>query len=91
MLQKRRPAKNDNITIGLDLGDKTHIAVVLDADGNEVDAATMVNTKAGIINHFARYQGSTVAIEAGTYSPRISRLLEQKGCNVYVGNPRKLR
>ena len=36
---------NNNITIGLDLGDKTHIAVVLDADGNEVDAATMVNTK----------------------------------------------
>ena len=82
---------NNNITIGLDLGDKTHIAVVLDADGNELDVATVVNTKAGIINYFERYQGSTVAIEAGTHSPWISRLLEQRGCSVYVGNPRKLR
>lgn len=82
---------NDNITIGMDLGDRTHIAVVLDADGNELDVATVVNTKAGISNFFQRYQGSTVAIEAGTHSPWISRLLEQRGCRVYVGNPRKLR
>lgn len=82
---------NDSITIGMDLGDKTHITVVLDADGNELDVATVVNTKTGINKYFARYQGSTVAIEAGTHSPWISRFLEQMGCSVYVGNPRKLR
>ncbi|MGD8837590.1 MAG: hypothetical protein PVJ84_07000 [Desulfobacteraceae bacterium] len=38
---------NENITIGLDLGDKTHIAVVLDADGNELDVSTVVNKKSG--------------------------------------------
>jgi transposase len=80
----------DNITIGMDLGDKTHIAVVLDGDGNELDIATIVNTKAGIGKYFERYKGSTVVIEAGTHSPWISRLLEQMDCTVYVGNPRKL-
>ena len=33
----------------------------------------------------------TVAIEAGTHSPWISRLLNEMGCTVYVGHPRKLR
>ncbi len=82
---------NDTITIGMDLGDKYHIAVVFDADGNELDIVKVINTKTQISHYFKRYQGSTVAMEAGTHSPWISRLLEQMGCNVYVGNPRKLR
>jgi transposase len=40
---------------------------------------------------FQKYAGATVAIEAGTHSPWISRLLEELGCRVYVGNPYKLR
>jgi transposase len=75
----------------MDLGDKYHIAVVFDAEGHELDIAKVINTKTQISNYFKRYQGSTVAMEAGTHSPWISRLLEQMGCNVYVGNPRKLR
>lgn len=82
---------SNTITIGMDLGDKYHIAVVFDADGNEVDMGKVTNTKAGVKKYFQRYKGSTVAIEAGTHSPWISRFLEQMGCNVYVGNPRKLR
>ena len=82
---------NDTITIGMDLGDKNHIAVVFDADGNELGVAKLTNSKRGIGNYFKRYEGSTVAIEAGTHSPWISRFLEQMGCKVYVGNPRKLR
>lgn len=82
---------NTNITIGVDLGDKNHIAAVFDPDGNELEVAKVTNTKTGIKHFFKRYKGSTVAIEAGTHSPWISRLLEDMGCNVYVGNPRKLR
>jgi transposase len=75
----------------MDLGDKNHIAVVFDAEGNELDISKVTNTKRGIRNYFKCYEGSMVAIEAGTHSPWISRFLEQIGCNVYVGNPRKLR
>ncbi len=39
---------NTNITIGVDLGDKNHITVVLNTDGNELELAKATNTKAGI-------------------------------------------
>ena len=82
---------NNNITIGMDLGDKFHIAVVFDSDGNELEVAKVVNTKTGIRKFFKQYRSAIVAIEAGTHSPWISRLLIEMGLSVYVGNPRKLR
>lgn len=82
---------DDTITIGMDLGDKNHIAVVFDAEGNELDIAKVTNTKTALFNYFKRYKGAMVAIEAGTHSPWISRSLEEIGCRVCVGNPRKLR
>lgn len=82
---------NDTITIGMDLGDRNHLVVVLDVDGEQVHCETVVNTKVAIQRFFQPYEGATVAIEAGTHSPWISRLLEELGCQVYVGNPHKLR
>jgi transposase len=55
---------SDTIKIGMDLGDKYHIAVVFDAKGNELEVGKVINTKAGIRKYFTRYKGSTVAIEA---------------------------
>jgi transposase len=75
----------------MDLGDKYHITVVFDSQGNELDVGKVTNTKAGVRKYFTRYKGSMVALEAGTHSPWISRLLDQLGCRVLVGNPRKLR
>ena len=80
-----------HITIGMDLGDKNHIAVVLDHDGNEMECIQLKNNKISLRRYFQRYLGATVAIEAGTHSPWISRLLKELGCQVYVGNPYKLR
>lgn len=82
---------NDTITIGMDLGDKNHIAVVFDAKGNELEVANVANTKKSLRSYFKQYQGAMVAIEAGTHSPWISRLLEEMQCKVCIGNPRKLR
>ncbi len=79
------------ITIGMDLGDKNHIAVILDAEGNETGIHKVANTKVSVERFFKKHSGSTVAIEAGTHSPWISRLLARLGCRVYVGNPYKLR
>ncbi len=80
-----------HITIGMDLGDRDHIVIVLDADGNEIKCARLINTKVALKRFFQPYSGATVAIEAGTHSPWISRLLEELGFQVYVGNPYKLR
>jgi transposase len=51
----------------------------------------VTNTKAGVSKFFQRYKHARVAMEAGTHSPWISRLLGEMGLTVYVGNPRKLR
>lgn len=82
---------SNNITIGMDLGDKFHIVVVFNSDGNELKIAKVTNTKAGIRKFFKSYRYAQVAMEAGTHSPWISRLLNEMGLTVYVGNPRKLR
>ena len=82
---------NSHITIGMDLGDRNNIAVVLDAQGKEIACKRVTNTKISMKRFFHGYSGAAVAIEAGTHSPWISRLLEYLDCQVYVGNPYKLR
>jgi len=81
----------NTITIGIDLGDKFHIAVVFDGEGNELQIAKVNNTKTGVGKFFQPYKHARVAMEASTHSPWISRLLGEMGLTVYVGNPRKLR
>ncbi len=81
----------DTITIGMDLGDKFHIAVVFDEQGNELNIFKVINNKKEVTRFFESYKNAKVAIEAGTHSPWISRLLREMGIHVYVGNPRKLR
>lgn len=83
--------KNKKITIGMDLGDQNNIVVVLDEAGEELEIKNIRNTERSLRKFFSRYNNPTVAIEAGTHSPWISRLLQDIGCTVYVGNPRKLR
>ena len=82
---------SEHITIGMDLGDRHHIIVVFDNQGNELACERITNSKLAVRKYFQRYRGATVAVEAGTHSPWISRELEQLGLVVYVGNPRKLR
>jgi len=82
---------DNHITIGMDLGDRSHVVVVLDANGEEIQCSQLINTKDMVTRFFQQYTGAKVAIEAGTHSPWISRVLEQLDCRVYVGHPRKLR
>ena len=81
----------NSITVGMDLGDKTNLVCVLDKAGNLLQSKSIDNNLESIKKYFMKYKGATVAIEAGTHSPWISRLLSSMGCNVLVGNPRKLR
>ena len=82
---------NNNMTIGMDLGDKSHTVCVLDSEGEVVLRKEIVNTKESLVRLFKHYTGALVAVEAGTHSPWISRTLEALGCEVLVGNARKLR
>ena len=79
------------ITIGLDMGDRNHSVCVLDADGGVKARATLANTAAALQKYFGALPSCRIALEAGTHSGWISRLLEGMGHEVLVGNPRKLR
>ncbi len=79
------------VTIGIDLGDKNHEVCVLDNAGEVIDRFMVGNTKIQLQKAFAKYAGALVAMETGTHSPWVSRVLIALGCRVLVGNARKLR
>jgi transposase len=77
-------------TLGLDLGDRQHSVCVLDAAGQIVREATLPNTRPALKQLLADFPRATVALEAGTHSPWISRFLSDLDATVIVANPRKL-
>jgi len=79
------------LTIGVDLGDKNNVVCVLDSSGEVHEVFQVSNTKKAMLKCFSNYSGALVAIETGTHSSWISRLLKEIDCRVLVGNSRKLR
>lgn len=79
------------LTIGLDLGDRSSCYCVLDEHGAIQREARTATTKKGLCQVFGALPPSRVALEAGTHSPWVSRLLCQLGHAVIVANPRQLR
>ena len=77
-------------TLGLDLGDRSHHVCVLDAAGQIVREGALTNTRPALAQLLVEYPRATVALEAGTHSPWISRYLTDLGAHVLVANPRKL-
>jgi transposase len=77
-------------TLGLDLGDRRHYVCVLDATGQIIHEGPMLNDRAALALLLTQYPAATVALEAGTHSPWISRYLTGLGATVIVANPRKL-
>jgi transposase len=77
--------------IGLDLGDKISRVLVMDANGKTVHEQSVRTTSSALQGFFGRHPGARVALEVGTHSPWISRLLESLGCEVIVANARKVR
>ena len=51
----------------------------------------MGTRKEDLERKFASYAGNVIAIEVGTHSPWISRLLQQLGPDVVIANPRKVK
>jgi transposase len=77
--------------IGIDLGDKKHAVCVLDKDGKVICEKSITNQRKPLEALCKDYPAARVAIEVGTHSPWISRLLTEGGMEVIVANARKLR
>jgi transposase len=79
------------LTIGLDLGDRNSWYCVVDEAG-QIQLEQRVRTTAKALQEiFAAMPRSRIALEIGTHSPWISRLLRELGHEVIVANARKVR
>ena len=80
------------ITAGLDLGGKYSYLFLIDQESGEVvEEGRLRTTPEALRRRFGSEQPMRIAIEAGTHSPWVSRVLEECGHEVLVANARKLR
>src|SRR6185312_2465013 len=86
-----RKISQQKLTIGLDLRDHNSWYCVLD-DSGQIQLEQRVRTTATALQEvFQTMPRSRVALEIGTHSPWISRLLRRLGHEVIVANARKVR
>jgi len=89
--QLEKPMDKPAITVGLDLGDRFSQYCMLNRDGEVVETGRIQTTQAALCRHFKGEPAMRMALECGTHSAWISRLLEQLGHQVLVANTRKIR
>src|SRR6202795_5036579 len=103
--KKRRPAmkktstvrvngnmifKGHKLTIGLDLGDRWSCYCVLDEAGEVLLEQKLATTPEAVKQTFERIPRSLIALETGTHSPWLSRLLKELGHAVLVAHAQKV-
>ena len=88
--QETKVAK-PNRSVGLDLGDRFIHYCMLNQEGEVVEEGRMASSELALSKHFANEAVMRIAMEAGTHSPWMSRLLKRLGHQVLVANPRKIR
>ena len=80
------------MTAGLDLGDNYSYLCLIDTESGEVmEEGRLRTTSEAFRRRFSSERSLHIAIEAGTHSPWVSRVLEECGHRVLVANPRKTR
>jgi transposase len=89
--KQSRNISQQKLTIGLDLGDRNSWYCVLDEGGRIVMEQKVSTTPKALQAAFGAIPRSRIALEIGTHSPWISRLLSGLGHEVIVANARKVR
>ena len=89
--KQSRNISQQRLTIGLDLGDRNSWYCVVDEAGG-IQLEQRVRTTAKALQEvFGGMPRSRMALEIGTHSPWISRLLSELGYEVIVANARQVR
>src|SRR5215216_3389809 len=79
-------------TVGLDLGDKYSYFFVLDNEsGKMIEEGRLRTTPDDLCRRFDSEEQMKIAIEVGTHSTWVSRILHDCGHEVLIANPRKTR
>jgi transposase len=104
--EKRRPAmkkistvamdiieifKGQQLTIGLDLGDRTSHYCIFNEAGEIILEQKLPTTPEAMKQTFERIPRSLIALETGTHSPWVSRLLRELGHKVLVAHAQKVQ
>ena len=85
-------SNHPQLTAGLDLGDKYSYLCLIDTlSGEVIEEGRLRTTPEAFRRRFCSERPLRIAIEAGTHSPWVSRLLEECGHEVLVANARKIR
>jgi transposase len=91
---QKRTAKakrtQESVTIGMDLGDRSSRYCMLSGEGEILREDQVPTTKAGMTATFGSLGRARIAIEVGTHSPWVSRLLGSLGHEVVVA-PRQVK
>jgi transposase len=84
--------EHPKMTAGLDLGDKyTYLCLIDTQSGEVMEEGRLRTTPEAFRRRFSSEWLLRIAIEAGTHSPWVSRVLEECGHEVLVANARKLK
>lgn len=75
------------LTIGLDLGDRTSRTYEVDAEGRRQAEAAVATTRQGLQRYFGSRTRCRVVLEASTHSPWVAQELTALGHEVIVANP----
>jgi len=89
--KRNRNFSQPNLTIGLDLGDRSSCYCVLDETGRIVMEQKVSTTAKALQAAFGAMPRSRIALETGMHSPWISRLLSGLGHEVIVAHARNVR
>jgi transposase len=89
---KRQTANQaEPLTIGMDLGDRNSRYCVLDQGGEVIAEGSVATTRKAMTQKLAGLGRCRIAIEVGTHSPWLSRLLSGLGHEVIVANARQVQ
>jgi transposase len=90
-LRQRGKLQDGRLTIGLDLGDRSSFYCVLNGAGEVVLEAKVATNPEAMKKTFEKVPTSRIALETGTHSPWVSRLLTELGHEAIVAHSRNVR
>ncbi|MGH9620692.1 MAG: IS110 family transposase [Bryobacteraceae bacterium] len=83
--------RGEQVTVGVDLGDKSSRCCAIGESGEVLFERSVTTTKKGMAQLFGVLGRCRVALEVGTHSPWVSRLLAGLGQEVIVANARQVK
>jgi transposase len=85
-------SQHHDVTAGIDIGDRySHLCLLDTQSGEVIEEGRILTNHSAFQQRFSGSKPMRIAIETGTHSPWISRMVEECGHEVLVANARKVR